>query len=414
MPKRNGGLGIKKMKGMNQAFLAKIGWRLLHNEDEFWVKILKHKYLQNKSLLDIDLTYGVKLLTKGLKWRIGKGIKFVSGQMIGFQAWELLRIMLLPILRMLLALGVMLVLRILITCFVIAGFLLVFEHDFSIPQSLDMIITSFCKDWLNTNVCGPIINVYSISEAWVAPSEGWVKLSVDDSWDGESSIITAGRVLRNHKKEWINGFVMNIGVGNVLEAEVWGLFEGQRREEKKIGAKVGRRKAQLPGAIDGTHIQVNVSREEAPRYRGRKEYPTQNVMVACGFDMRFTCVFPGWEGTASDSRIIKNALKRENKLVIPNGKFYLVDAVYMLRSGFITPYRGVRYHLKQYSMRAPENYQELFNFRHASLSNVIETAFRVLKKRFPIISIGTRSHFSVGRLTKIVLACCILHNYLMG
>ncbi|KAK3183221.1 hypothetical protein Dsin_030507 [Dipteronia sinensis] len=86
MPKRNGGLGIKKMKGMNQALLAKIEWRLLHNEDEFWCKLFKHKYFHNKSLLDINHTrcgpcsstwkciiHGVKLLTKGLKWRIGKG-----------------------------------------------------------------------------------------------------------------------------------------------------------------------------------------------------------------------------------------------------------------------------------------------------------------------------------------------------
>ncbi|KAI3701264.1 hypothetical protein L2E82_45915 [Cichorium intybus] len=47
--------------------------------------------------------------------------------------------------------------------------------------------------------------------------------------------------------------------------------------------------------------------------------------------------------------------------------------------------RGVRYHLKEYSTRAPENSKELFNLRHASLRNAIERAFGVLKKRFPII-----------------------------
>uniref|UniRef100_A0A1S4CS90 DUF8040 domain-containing protein n=1 Tax=Nicotiana tabacum TaxID=4097 RepID=A0A1S4CS90_TOBAC len=30
------------------------------------------------------------------------------------------------------------------------------------------------------------------------------------------------------------------------------------------------------GAIDGTHIRVKVSQREAPIYRGRKDYPTQN------------------------------------------------------------------------------------------------------------------------------------------
>ena len=86
----------------------------------------------------------------------------------------------------------------------------------------------------------------------------------------------------------------------------------------------------------------------------------------------------------------------------------------MLRSGLITPYRGVRFHLKEYSKHAPENYQELFNLRHAALRNVIKRTFGVLKKRFPIISNGTEPNYLVEVVTEIVLACCILHNYLMG
>ncbi|XVF67480.1 hypothetical protein PTKIN_Ptkin10aG0124900 [Pterospermum kingtungense] len=62
--------------------------------------------------------------------------------------------------------------------------------------------------------------------------------------------------------------------------------------------------------------------------------------------MKFTHVLPGWEGTTSDSRILKNALTRDDKLIIPKGKYYLVDAGFPLRSGLLTPYRGVRYHLK--------------------------------------------------------------------
>ncbi|KAL5579345.1 hypothetical protein UlMin_011787 [Ulmus minor] len=76
------------------------------------------------------------------------------------------------------------------------------------------------------------------------------------------------------------------------------------------------------GVIDETHVHVKVSKYDAPRYRGRKEYTTQNVMAACGFDIRFTYVLAGWEGTASDSRVIKNALVRDDNLVILNGKVY--------------------------------------------------------------------------------------------
>ena len=33
----------------------------------------------------------------------------------------------------------------------------------------------------------------------------------------------------------------------------------------------------------------------------------------------------------------------------------------------------------------------------------------MLKKHFPIIASGTEQHYDVDTMTKIVLACCILH-----
>ncbi|KAK2445398.1 hypothetical protein QL285_016335 [Trifolium repens] len=168
------------------------------------------------------------------------------------------------------------------------------------------------------------------------------------------------------------------------------------------------------GAIDGTHIRVKFPRAEAPRFRGRKEHPTQNILAACNFDMKFTYVLAGWEGTASDSRILKDALTKQDPLIIPEGKFYLGDAGFMLKRGLLTPYRGVCYHLKEYSSRGPQNARELFNLRHSSLRNVIERTFGVLKKRFPIIASGTEPHYSFEVMIDIVLACCIIHNFLMG
>ena len=48
------------------------------------------------------------------------------------------------------------------------------------------------------------------------------------------------------------------------------------------------------------------------------------MLAACTFDLKFTYVLTGWEGTASDSRIIKDALIGEDKLIIPDGKYYLL------------------------------------------------------------------------------------------
>lgn len=35
------------------------------------------------------------------------------------------------------------------------------------------------------------------------------------------------------------------------------------------------------------------------------------------FNLKFTYVLPGWKGTTSDLRIMKNALRRQNPLKIP-------------------------------------------------------------------------------------------------
>lgn len=42
-PKREGGLGIRKTADMNKALLAKVGWRLLHNKDSLWARVLRSK-----------------------------------------------------------------------------------------------------------------------------------------------------------------------------------------------------------------------------------------------------------------------------------------------------------------------------------------------------------------------------------
>ncbi|KAF8376684.1 hypothetical protein HHK36_031647 [Tetracentron sinense] len=123
-------------------------------------------------------------------------------------------------------------------------------------------------------------------------------------------------------------------------------------------------------------------------------------------------VLAGWEGSAHDSRILDDALSRPNGLRVPEGKYLLGDAGYGLRNGFIPPYRGVRYHLKEYSNHSPENEKELFNLRHSSLRTTVERAFGVLKKRFRVLD--AEPYWSYKTQVDIILACCVLHNHIMG
>ena len=93
-------------------------------------------------------------------------------------------------------------------------------------------------------------------------------------------------------------------------------------------------------------------------------------------------------------------------------KYYLGDAGYGIRNGIITPYRGVRYHLKEFSDHHPENAKELFNLRHSSLQTTVERVFGILKKRFRVLDAEPFWDFQTQ--VDIVLACCIIHNHIMG
>ena len=81
-------------------------------------------------------------------------------------------------------------------------------------------------------------------------------------------------------------------------------------------------------------------RSEQAAYRGRKHYTSKNDLAAVDFEMRFTYVLAGWEGSAHDATILANSLEREDGLKIPEGKFYLADAGYACRPGILPHFRS--------------------------------------------------------------------------
>ncbi|XP_026384386.1 uncharacterized protein LOC113279968 [Papaver somniferum] len=168
------------------------------------------------------------------------------------------------------------------------------------------------------------------------------------------------------------------------------------------------------GAIDGTHISASVpSGASQIPYRGRNTLPTQNVMCVCDFDMCFTYVLAGWEGTANDARIFMEAVSDPQSKFPhpPTGKYYVVDSGYSNMLGYLAPYRGQRYHLNDYpGTRLPLSAREKFNHSHSSLRNIIERCFGVLKARFPILKM--MPSYSLRKQRNIVIASCAIHNFI--
>ncbi|GAV59217.1 Myb_DNA-bind_3 domain-containing protein/DDE_4 domain-containing protein [Cephalotus follicularis] len=67
-------------------------------------------------------------------------------------------------------------------------------------------------------------------------------------------------------------------------------------------------------------------------------------------------------------------------------KYYLVDAGYPPKKGYLGPYKEERYHLPEFqSGRQASGPREIFNHAHSSLRSVIERTFGVWKKKCKII-----------------------------
>ncbi|CAL8153328.1 unnamed protein product [Prunus armeniaca] len=95
------------------------------------------------------------------------------------------------------------------------------------------------------------------------------------------------------------------------------------------------------GVLDGTYIRVRVPEQDKPIYRTRKGEVATNVLGVCTPDMKFIFVFPGWEGSASDSRVLRDAISRPTGLRVPTRCYYLVDGGYTNGQGYLAPYRGM-------------------------------------------------------------------------
>ncbi|KAL6578898.1 hypothetical protein OROMI_009114 [Orobanche minor] len=82
------------------------------------------------------------------------------------------------------------------------------------------------------------------------------------------------------------------------------------------------------GALDGTHVKVRVPITVKNRYRSRKGEISTNVLAVCNKNMNFIYALSGWEGSAADSRVLRDAMSREPGLQVPEVGFEMaVDPI---------------------------------------------------------------------------------------
>ena len=68
--------------------------------------------------------------------------------------------------------------------------------------------------------------------------------------------------------------------------------------------------------------------------------------------------------------------------------------------------------MNEFSDHPPENEHELFNLHHSPLRTTIERGFGVLKKCFRVLD--AELFWSFETQVEVVLACCVIHNHIIG
>ncbi|KAH6787826.1 hypothetical protein C2S52_007378 [Perilla frutescens var. hirtella] len=118
------------------------------------------------------------------------------------------------------------------------------------------------------------------------------------------------------------------------------------------------------------------------------------------------------QGSAANSRVLRDAVTRENSLRVPRENYYLCDNGYTNSKSFLTPYRGVMYHLNDWGegTSIPRNKEEFYNIKHSRARNVIERSFGLLKGRWG--NLRSASFYPIKVQNRIILACCLVHNFI--
>lgn len=153
------------------------------------------------------------------------------------------------------------------------------------------------------------------------------------------------------------------------------------------------------GAVDCTHIRMlSPGGPQAENFRNRKGYFSLNVQAICSAENIITDIVARWPGAVHDSTIFdQSAIRARFEAGLFMNGVLLGDSGYPLRSYLMTPLANPR-----------NNAEELYNQSQIKTRTIIERTFGIMKRRFPVLSIGMRCKIQL--MQDIIVAAAILNN----
>lgn len=173
------------------------------------------------------------------------------------------------------------------------------------------------------------------------------------------------------------------------------------------------RKWQFPhclGAIDGKHVRIVPPKDSGSLYFNYKKTHSIVLMAIANAHCEFIYCDVGTNGRVSDGGVINNTLFYEqlvnNQLNIPEPTNFDLDYVFVGDDAF-----ALRPDLiKPYNRDSLNNERRICNYRISRARRVVENTFGILTSRFRIFN--TAINLNVETIESVVLACCVLHNFL--
>lgn len=178
-------------------------------------------------------------------------------------------------------------------------------------------------------------------------------------------------------------------------------------------------KTQFPnciGALDGKHIRVKKPPHSGSSYFNYKKYFSVVLLALSDAHLKFLFVDVGAYGSQGDARIFRESAfgrrLHEGRLNIPESRplpcteepslplVMVADEAFGLAENLMRPYSGT----------GLSRQQKIFNYRLSRARRVVECAFGVCTAKWRVLL--TSMQLDVDNAIKVVLACCVLHNFL--
>ncbi|XP_068084402.1 putative nuclease HARBI1 [Anabrus simplex] len=174
------------------------------------------------------------------------------------------------------------------------------------------------------------------------------------------------------------------------------------------------------GALDGKHVVIQAPPSSGSLFYNYKHTFSIVLLALVDAKYRFIAVDVGGYGKSSDGGLFSRSVlgrSLENKtLNIPGPKplpncnepvvpyVILGDEAFPLKTYLMRPYPG--------STARSDERQANYNFRQSRTRRVVENAFGIAVQRHRVLY--GRLHMHPENAEKVVLAVCVLHNYLLS